>query len=213
MAIIEYNDEQGVKSNAVSKVGFVKLNVGNNKVRLIGNPITFYQHRFLEFSYVKDGETKKSKRNIVCIGKDKCPICKVIGDNKEHGNRAARRNVRYVIDRTDGEIKILDYGVGIRDGIQALFKNEDKVDEKGTPFDYDIVIIKTKGDGDKISYSVQDAKKLALTKVEQDAVTNLVPLVERYKENTAEEILEMNLDIFKTGVFVEQEILEEEIPF
>lgn len=197
MAIIEYNDEQGVPKN-ISKMEYLKFIFGNNKVRLVpGNPITFYQHRFLDATYEKEGEIKQTKRNVICLGKDKCPICAKIGDNKEHPNRASKTNVRYVIDRNDNSFKIMDYGTGVRDGIQALFKNVDKVDEKGTPFDYDIIVIKQKGEADKVSYNVQDAKRVPLTADEQEAIANLVPLTERYKENTLEEIQAMNLLILQ----------------
>lgn len=208
MAIREYDDEQGLQSNSTEKMEYVKFGFGNNKVRLIaavvGKPVTYFKHSFL---VTADGKS----RNVLCLGRDNCPICDAIKSAEELAKtedrplemkfakaKASRRNLRYVIDRTDGKIKLMEYGTGVRDGIQALFKNEDKVDEKGTPNDYDLVIIKSKGESDKVGYQVQDGKKVKLTEQEQAEIEKLIPLVERLRENTVEEIMAMNLTILTT---------------
>lgn len=199
----------------------MKLQKGDNQVRIVSAPIVGYIH----WCKTVDDKIKK----LTCLGRDLCPVCKALegrrsaavavieaktgkefkvadsyGELREakkaenpdtalieayetvhkcQDERGQRRNVAYVIDRTDGTAKILEFGATVRDGINELAKDADY----GDPAGYDIKIKKT-GEGRDTKYTVVPGKPSSLTPEEEEAVTTLTPLMTLYAPKTIDEV-------------------------
>ncbi len=120
--------------------GWMNLEQGVNKIRIVSDFVDYGVHSIE--TIVKGG--KKKFQSVVCIGKDLCEYCL-------SGDKAKVQFLGWVIDRKDGEVKLLRIGWKIWQQISALAENEDYGFET-TP-DYDITINK-KGEGLNTTYSV-----------------------------------------------------------
>lgn len=105
---------------------FLKLEGGDNKIRLFGDTYRTWIHWFIS----TDGQ----KRKVNCAG-DNCPLCRAASKPEEE---AKPRFYNCCINRADGTIKILDMGSQIFKGVQALDADE----SWGSLEDYDINIKK-----------------------------------------------------------------------
>ena len=143
----DYKDERD-KEN--SKLRFIKFDKEKTFVRIVGHKVVKVWTHYLTYQY--NGEEKKT--NVVCLGKDKCPICL-------SGNQAKRRVFYNVIDRNeqkenDGKFQVRILGIGqmVFKQIAALANDE----EYGDPTKYDLRITKT-GQGLKTEYVVHASPK------------------------------------------------------
>jgi len=154
---------------------FLKLQTGENRIRIVGNPSLIDIH----WEKGLDGQAKK----IICPGKG-CPICKV-------GHAPQSRYQIQVIDRTDGKVKILEGGVTIFNQIKECAMDEDF----GDPTQYDFKI-KKEGTGRETKYSLRpNPKKIPLSPEELELVAASRKLSDINKTKTIEEILQLGLDI------------------
>jgi hypothetical protein len=139
-------------NNGGPTASYLRLQTGENKMRVVSAPSKIELH----WEEAIDG----SKKRIVCIGA-KCPICK-------KGKTPQIRFQVKVLDRADGEVKILECGKQI---ISAI-KNYAVDPEYGDPTKYDIKI-KKEGSGRDTKYSILpspnkgDLTEEELTKVEE----------------------------------------------
>lgn len=153
----------------------LKLKEGKNRLRIVSNPCQVSSH------WEKD-ITGKIHR-VICNGTNTCPIC-------QKGLKPQVRFQMNVIDRTDGQVKILECGRTIFDSIRKYAEDEDY----GNPTQYDFNITKT-GSGFETRYEViAKPKKEPLTDEEKEKVKAAPKPSELNKVLTLDEIKELNLE-------------------
>lgn len=163
----------------------LKLKAGQNQVRLVSNPYECQVHW--------EDTTDGSHRRIVCNGPG-CLICKA-------GHTPQKRFQVLVIDRAEGDVKVLEGGNAIFNQIKTYAMDPDY----GDPKNYDIKITKT-GSGRDTRYSVvASPKQIPLTAEEQNKVNETKTLAELNKPKTNDELLEMNLEILQSLVSNKEE--------
>lgn len=120
---------------------FLRLETGENEVRILTNPFIYLSHRF-KFNETDPGFGHK----IYCsISSSSCPIC-------ETGNKPKKRWLFGVISRKTGQYKIIDIGSGVYSSIKKLSQNKARF---GDPKLYDISITKDPQAPPALYYSVQ----------------------------------------------------------
>jgi len=124
-------DNVEVKSGGGS---FKRLESGENRIRIVSNPIEFRAHWI-----------QQASRRIICLGED-CPACKA-------DVKIMQRWMLKILDRSDQTIKPLEIGTEIMSGIVKLAQDE----EWGKVSKYDIKIIRT--EGKRTSYQVIPCQK------------------------------------------------------
>ena len=127
----------------------MKLVDGENKIRIVTPTYYFRKHNSQEGGKFK---------SVICIGEN-CPLC-------AEGDRAKSRYAWVIIDRKDGQAKILEVGWSVYEQMLSLAKDE----EYGDLNTYDLKIKKS-GEGLGTSYAVvASPKKTDITKAELDLV-------------------------------------------
>ena len=156
----------------------LKLKAGQNQVRLVSNPYECQVH----WEDTVDGTHKR----IVCNGQG-CLICNA-------GHTQQKRFQVLVIDRNDGEVKILEGGNAIFNQIKTYAMDPDY----GDPRNYDIKITKN-GSGRDTRYTVVPSpKQFPLSDAEQKKVSETKTLAELNKPKSNEDLLSMNLEILQS---------------
>ena len=156
----------------------LKLKAGQNQVRLVSNPYECQVH----WEDTVDGTHKR----IVCNGPG-CLICNA-------GHTPQKRFQVLVIDRNDGEVKILEGGNAIFNQIKTYAMDTDY----GDPRNYDIKITKN-GSGRDTRYTVVPSpKQFPLSDAEQKKVSETKTLAELNKPKSNEDLLSMNLEILQS---------------
>ena len=149
---------------------WLNLQKGDNKIRIVSDFVDYGVHTFRN----KDGKYK----SVVCISKDNnCPYC------AQH-IPVKVQFLGWVIDRKDGEIKLLKIGWAIAQKIRSLQESEDYGFDDLPP--YDINIIKS-GEGLNTTYTVLPARQnTPLTEEEQDKIKAKIKdpmeIIERMRE-------------------------------
>lgn len=141
---------------------YMKLETGENKIRIISKPITGW------INWVEDGDGKKPERFPI----DEEP------EVTDKDNPPKKFTTMAVIDRADGQVKIMELTQqSVIKAIKALAGNPDW----GNPFTYDINIKKS-GEGLKTKYAVTPSPKKAASKDDikaaQEKPCNLLALYE-----------------------------------
>lgn len=158
------------------------------------------------FKGLEDGRLTKQ------IISDRVKALEVSGDSKSksllniyegllniYEKSAKSTTVAYVIDRSEGDVKIAELKKSIIDGIDTLAKDDDY----GNPAGYDIKVTKSGEGRFGVKYTVMPGKQSPLTESEQNAVESLPELSDLHKPHTKDEIMAMNLTILSN---------DEEIP-
>lgn len=161
----ELQSKYGIKE----KSDWLNLKEGSNKIRIVSNFVDYGVH-----SVKEEGKYK----SVVCVGKENgCPYC------------AEKLPVKiqflgWVIDRKDGEVKLLKIGWTIAEKLRNLKESEDYGFED-LP-DYDIDIIRT-GEGLDTEYDVIPARKSTeLTEEEKKKISETIKdpqeIIDKMKE-------------------------------
>lgn len=159
---------------------FIKLQSGDNRVRVVGKPVMVDIH----WERGLDGSTKK----VVCPGAG-CPVCKA-------GHTPQSRYQVLVIDRVDGEVKVMEGGPRVFGAIRDYAMDPDY----GDPKNYDLKI-KKEGTGRETKYTVMASpKQTPLTAQEAEAVNAATSLLDLNKPKTIDEILTMGLEVLAGSV-------------
>jgi hypothetical protein len=98
-------DSGGTKSN------FMRMEEGENLVRVMGNPVQFYIH----WVVTPDGSRRKVNSPI-----DSPELIRRLEDS---GFKRQARWLVKVLDRTDDEFRVLEVGPQIYNGIKSLYNN------------------------------------------------------------------------------------------
>ena len=163
----EIQEKYGIKDK---KGNWLNLQQGDNKVRIVSDFVDYGVHTFKD----KDGKYK----SVVCIGKEnECPYC---------ANKVPVKVqfLGWVIDRKDGEVKLLKIGWAIAQQIRSLQDSEDYGFDDLPP--YDINILKS-GEGLNTTYTVLPARQnTPLTEDEQNKIKEVVKdpqeIIDKMKE-------------------------------
>lgn len=169
-----------------SKDLFLKLDEGENEVRLITAPFQYMHHR------VKLVESDKYGQKINCSKLNgSCMLCDELND------RPKARWLVGVISRKTGAYKILDISWAVFSQIQKYAKN---TKSWGDPMTYDLNIIVDKNGGATGYYSVQPLPKEPLSAADQVIKDNadLDDLKRRVVPITPEKVKE-RVDRIKNG--------------
>lgn len=162
------------------KVDFMKLQSGQNQLRVVGKPSMIDIH----WEKGLDGQNKK----VICPGAG-CPICKA-------GHVPQVRYQVQVIDKTDSKVKVLEGGPTIFNAIKQYAMDPDY----GDPTQYDLKI-KKEGTGRETKYTVLAApQKKPLNAAEQEAVANAKSLADVNKTKSIDEIMQLGLEILTGSI-------------
>jgi len=152
---ISYNDEiYSDKKTTNSKDLFMRLDEGDNELRLLTNPFQYSVHKVK-----KDPSNPKDfGQKVPCSAiHGSCPVCAT-------GDKAKLRWLYGVLSRKTGTYKILDVSFAVFSQIRKLAR---KVDRWGDPTKYDINIVVDKNGGATGYYSVQPIPKEPLSAEDQ----------------------------------------------
>jgi hypothetical protein len=168
----------------------MNLERGENKIRILSE--------FEDY-----GTHYDNKKSVVCLGKDKCSYC-------QNGERAKVQYLGWVIDRKDGEIKLLRFGSSVSKQITELARS-DEYGFDSVP-DYDLTIKKT-GEGLETEYVVIPARKsTVLTEDEKvrylDKFKSPKDIIEKMKEK----VERICSDKEAMREEIDEEIEDEDIP-
>jgi hypothetical protein len=136
-----------------SKDLFLRLDDGDNEVRLVTAPYQYLVHR-----YKKEGDPGFGQKVQCSASHGSCPLC-------DTGDKAKRRWLLGVIERKKGTYKILDISYAVFGQIQKYAKN---AAHWGDPTKYDLNIVVDKNGGATGYYSVQPVPKSPLSATDQD---------------------------------------------
>lgn len=153
---------------ASDKLGYFKTKDGDNKIRIVSE-IQDYGSHFV----------KEEQRSHICLGASNCKYCK-------SGDRPKTKYLCWIIDRTDGVMKLYEFGHSVFKQIHALARDADYLFEITPSYDMNI---KKKGSGLETEYTVIGAREnTELSQEEKDAILELesVPAIIK-KKITAEE--------------------------
>src|SRR6185436_3710013 len=155
---ISYNDEvYGDRKINNSKDLFLRLDEGDNELRLLTNPFQYLVHKIK-----KDPTNPKDfGQKVPCSAiHGSCPACA--------GDKAKPRWLYGVIVRKTGTYKIFDVSFAVFSQIRKLAKNP----RWGDPTKYDINIVVDKNGGATGYYSVQPIPKEPLSGEDQRTKDN-----------------------------------------
>lgn len=120
------------------KTVFMRMEEGQNVLRVVSTPWKYWIHWTVDAA----GNRKKIK----CAGEEGCPVCEKVekempdlraaSNNTKHKEARKPRYLFAVLDRKDGQPKLLDAGPQIVDGIRKM---ADKP-QLGKPSGYDVDI-------------------------------------------------------------------------
>lgn len=175
------SDGSSTSKGKKGKASFMRLGAGTYQVRLLGSPVHFY--KFM----VRDSDGKW--HSAVCTDAENNPV------SKKHNIKPTERYAVLVIDRADGEVKILEAGVSVFKEFRAFFKHTGKNPGGANGADFRIVI---EGSGRTKKYSTSFVKNTPLTDEE-------VSKLKEMKKNT------QYPDLEKVYEAVENDKIEEKL--
>lgn len=139
-------DWNSADSGSGGKSDFMRLEEGENTVRVMGNPVQFYIH------WVVGPDGQKGKINSPANNPE------LVSRLEDSGFKRQARWLIKVLDRSDDTFRLLEVGPQIYNGIRALFNNK----RWGKVTQYDITIIRGPK-GQQPLYSVQPNPKESLS--------------------------------------------------
>ena len=168
----------------------LKLQEGSNIVRIASKPETCYDHWVPVRSKRNPGTTYQ--RRVVCPGVALCPICQIVQNNKKDPRSRKQRWVFKVIDRTTGEVKVMQ-PVGWQ--VVRPLRDMDDMHKKGTfPSlkEFDVDIRRGKQGGNPL-YTVFNHQPTKLTQEEYDKYAQTNNAVDPKKETEPTPVEEIQL--------------------
>lgn len=158
---VNWSDEvyTGGNKKDSNKDLWLKLDEGDNELRLLTQPFQFLIHK-----YKKDPNDKKDfGQKVYCSAiHGSCPLCAL-------GDKAKPRWLLGVISRKTNTYKILDISFAVFSQIRKLAKNA----KIGDPTKYDVNIVVDKQGGPTGYYSVQPLQKEPLSAEDQRIKDNV----------------------------------------
>lgn len=194
---MSWNDV-GSQSTGGSKASFITFPQGITNIRILDKaPFTRWSHW-----------VPSAKRSITCPGKG-CPICEAINIAKANKiepkfSRGKKHSIN-VLNRTTGQVEIMEQGNGFFEEIKE-FHNEE-----GDVRTYDIAV-KRAGQGTNTKYRLKTLEPVELTKEEQALVDeNLIDLKEYFQKPTIEQVTRIMNGEDPKEVFKTQEDADDDV--
>lgn len=175
---------------------FLKMDEGDNKVRLLTKPSQYWQHK-----YKPPGDNGYGYR-VLCSkagnnASGTCPLCDIVAkearekvpQDRKSVTKAQKRWLVGVIDRKSASYKILDISKTVFQAVQDLYNDEDW----GDPIQYDINIKVNRKGGPTGYYGVtpKNAKPLSEADLElKDNEMDQDDLIKRCQPLTPEQVTE-----------------------
>lgn len=171
----------GSSTKKKGKNNFMKLGSGTYQIRPLGNPVEF--HKFMLQG--TDGKW----RSAVCLDPDTNPV------SRKHNIKPTSRYAVVVLDRADGEVKLLEAGVSVFKEFRAFFKHTGKNPGGRTGADFRIVI---EGAGRTKKYLTSFVRNTPLTDEEVAMLQDMkkqgtYPDLEKVYEATPDDKIEERL--------------------
>lgn len=139
-------DWNSADSGSGGKSDYMRLEEGENTVRIMGNPVQFYIH------WVVGSDGQKGKINSPVNNPE------LVSRLEDSGFKRQARWLIKVLDRSDDTFRLLEVGPQIYNGIKALYNNK----RWGKVTQYDITILRGPK-GQQPLYSVQPNPKESLS--------------------------------------------------
>lgn len=139
-------DWNAADSSLGGKSDFMRLDEGENTVRIMGNPVQFYIH------WIVGSDGKKGKINSPANNPE------LVSRLEDSGFKRQVRWLIKVLDRSDDTFRLLEVGPQIYNGIRSLYNNK----RWGKVTQYDITINKGPS-GQQPLYSVTPNPKESLS--------------------------------------------------
>ena len=136
--------------------GYFKPKDGANKIRIVSEIMDYGSH-FI----------KEEKKSHICLGAEACKYCKA-------GERPKLRYLCWIIDRTDGEFKLYEFGHSILKQLLGLAKNDEYGFEVLPPYD---ITISKKGTDLNTEYTVVAARNNTPITEEEQALIDELDLI------------------------------------
>lgn len=168
---VEWDQSESVSGD---NADYLRLDEGENIVRIFTSPYKFYQH------WLNDPVTGK-KRRVRCAVEN-CPLC-------QRGEKTQMRFLIGVLSRKDNKPKILEIGSQIFNQIITLKKSKNW----GDPKSYDMNVVRN-AEGSQPLYSVVPDAKTPFTDEEKQIVKAFMDRVDLNKMSAApapEQVAEM----------------------
>lgn len=140
---VDWNSSAG-ESSGGGKTQFMRLEAGRNVVRVMGNPLQFY------INWVEGPQGKRKINSPVSSPE-------LLQRLEDAGFKRKPRWIVKVLDRADGQFKLLEIGPQIYNGIRQLVNDPDW----GKVTSYDLIITRGKP-GSQPLYSVSPRPKSGL---------------------------------------------------
>lgn len=178
-----WNEIGGSSGSDKKETNFVKLTEGTHTIRLVDDaPKSRWSHWLTQANAGK-GLT------VTCIGKG-CPVCTEIREDKKNNVKKPRYTSRKmhsinVLNRTLGEVQILDKGNGLFE--QILGVKEEMEEDNGAITNYDLKI-RVNGSGKDVKYVVLPGTPKVLTEAEQALIKEKYDLAEIFPVLETEQI-------------------------
>jgi hypothetical protein len=156
------------KKQANNKDLFLRLDEGDNEMRIVTKPYQYLVHK-----YKKEGDAGFGQKVGCSKEHGSCPLCDL-------GDEPKRRWFLGVISRKTKSYKLLDVSIAVLGSIKKLRQNA----KWGDPMQYDINIIVDKNGGATGYYSVQPTPKEPLSAEDQKIKDNDVDFDELKRRTT-----------------------------
>ena len=186
--------QEVAKKYGVGTSDWMNLEVGLNKLRIVSEFEDFGTHF-----------QKAIKKSTICIGKENCILC-------QEGDKSKVQFLGWVIDRKDGNLKLLRIGYQIFKQLGLLGQSDQyKFDAIPT---YDITITRT-GTGLETEYTIMpDRQDTLLTEDEKEHIASLKSSIQIIENMKAKVNLNLGYDQKLEPVIDEdEEINVADIPF
>jgi hypothetical protein len=188
-----------------TKTNFLTFPEGTTIIRIASQPIQRRSH-WLQSANV----------SVDCLGAG-CPVCEMNKQAEKAGElpKSKPRNqfMFYVIDRADGELKIVEQGINFMKVIKAL---QDELKEGGGTTDvtsFDLRVRRSGMTAQNTSYTMRETTPSPLTEAEIELIKNAKPINDVPLKPNQEQMIELLSGKSIKDVFGNKDTPTDEIDF
>lgn len=165
--------EESTTSHSNSGGGIRRMKIEPDSKVIVRLTEDDFEHSWIHFIRGVDKDGNEAIRRVVCLGKEKCPICQLMKIiPKKTKSWGARHYFYYnVIDRNEQKerggkfkVKLMQVGKKIHDQVYS------KIKKYGLPTTYDLEVTRTGKNWNDTSYIVELDKQFPLTKKEKKRI-------------------------------------------
>lgn len=171
-------DNVGTDNEKSDRLGFMSFPEGISNIRPLNDvPFTRWQHWI-----------PQAKRSVTCIGKaNGCPICELNAAASELDEQkpysASKKHSIFVVDRSDGKVKVLEQGNNFFQDLKFLMQDEGPINT------YDIQIRRVGMGFNDTTYRAKKTVNTPLT--DEELAVTLPELSDFFAAPTREQMLRL----------------------